>query len=148
MPTHGTIELAWLAGAETFCIAKIEHQLALEEKCGAGIFEIAERLESVALASAEKRIGGRARISDVRETIRLGLIGAGKDPMTALKLVRENVDSRPTLESVLLAYHIIAATLAGVDGDTPGKKAADRAADQASGSTATTAASSDPPVTA
>lgn len=144
MPT-GTIRLAWSAGEHEFCIGKIEHQLILEERCDAGIFEIAERLESVALASAEKRIGGRARVNDIRETIRLGLIGGGEKPDQAMRLVKAHVDGRPMLESVLLAYQILAATLSGVPGDTPGKGEADRAAEQASRSTTSAAALSDPP---
>lgn len=146
MSANGTIALDWANGSNTFCVGKIDQLLDLEEKCGAGVFEIAERLESVALASAEGRLGGKARINDVRETIRLGLIGGGMSAIDAMRLVRKHVDNRPALESVLLAYSILAAVLRGVPGDEPGKAQADRAAEQGSGSTKTDA-SSDPPST-
>lgn len=146
----GEITLNWRGGAETvFCVAQVRSILALEDACGAGIFEIAERLESVARASAEERIGGRAKLNDIRETIRLGLIGGGKSSDEAAKLVRLHVDGYPTLEGVLVAYNIIAAVLRGVPGDDVGKKdQADRAEGRASGSTVNPDGSSGPLATA
>lgn len=146
MAINGTIDLDWSNGTNTFNVAKIGLMLELEEKCGnTGVFEIADRLESSIVAGAEGRLGGRARVNDIRETIRLGLIGGGTPPAEAAKIVRDHVDTRPLLESALLAYNIVAASLRGVQGDDVGKKQADRAA--AGASTMTKGALSDPPST-
>lgn len=147
MTATGTISLDWANGEDVFCVAQVGHVLDLEEKCGAGIFEIAERLEGSLNAAADGLLGGKARLNDVRETIRLGLIGGGKDPAHAMAIVRRHVDGRPLLESVLLAYHIIGAALRGVPGDEVGKAEAERAKREGDLS-ATTDASFAPPSSA
>ncbi|WP_020085699.1 gene transfer agent family protein [Hyphomicrobium zavarzinii] len=75
----------------------------LEEKCGVGMGAIYMRLHSP-----------NYTLSDVRETIRLGLVGGGLRPERALTLVKRYVDERPIDESWLLARTIIGATMHGV----------------------------------
>lgn len=103
---HGTIELDFADGRYSFCVAKLAQIFELQEKCDAGPNQIFERLRA-----------GTWRVNDFRETIRLGLIGAGMEPLAALKLVRRYVDERPWHESVLTGAQILMAALVGVPGD-------------------------------
>lgn len=133
---NGRIELAWGDGDHAFNIAKLGQVFELEDKCGCGVQEVFNRLRE-----------GRWKFVDVRETIRLGLIGGGLEPVKALTLTKRYVDERPWAESVLTAQMILMAAIVGVEGDQPGKKpAADRAKE--TGSITTTDGSSGPQSTA
>lgn len=123
------VEVAWGDGDHVF---KLNLGLIreLQDKCKAGPAEIAERLST-----------GRWRIDDIREPIRLGLIGGGMKPVDALALVKRYVDERPLAENVLTAQAVIMAVLYGVPGDPVGKK--EEAGETATG--AETPASSSPP---
>jgi hypothetical protein len=107
---NGTIELAFGDGDQTFNVARIGQALELEEKCGAGVSEILDRLRT-----------NRWKLNDVRETIRLGLIGGGMTPVNALNLVKRYVDERPWGESLLVAQAVMIAAIIGVPGDLVGK---------------------------
>ncbi|MCB5173643.1 gene transfer agent family protein [Microvirga lenta] len=50
---------------------------------------------------------------EVREVIRLGLIGGGTKPEDALDLVRRYVEIRPLMETAIHAQAILSAALAG-----------------------------------
>jgi len=64
-------------------------------------------------------------LDDVRETIRLGLIGGGMPASAALALVQRYVDPVPLLENVPAARAIVQVLLVGApDGEQPGKKKA------------------------
>jgi hypothetical protein len=54
---------------------------------------------------------GTWKVEDVRQTIRLGLIGGGKTPAEALKLTRRYVDEEPLLPNVGLAVLILSEAL-------------------------------------
>jgi len=88
----------------------------LQEKCDAGPQWIYERL------TLNTHDGWR--MEDIRETIRLGLIGGGGvTPTDALTLVKRYVDKRPALESVPVAQAILAFYLVGApDEDSLVKK--------------------------
>lgn len=73
-----------------------------DELCGAGPAVVCSRLRD-----------GTWRLPDIRETIRLGLIGGGLKPNEASKLVRSYVDERPLGENVLVAFAVLAAVLNG-----------------------------------
>jgi hypothetical protein len=119
---NGAIELDWGDGTQTFNIAKLEQVFELQDKCGCGVMEVFERLRA-----------NRWRFEDVRETIRLALIGGGKTPTEALTLTRRYVDNRPWAESVVVAQTVLMAAIIGIPGDTPGKKPeTDRAEEAAS----------------
>ncbi len=62
---------------------------------------------------------GDWHIDDVREIIRLGLIGGGMGPEKALKLTRLYVDERPWAESHLIALAVLDAAISGppLEGD-------------------------------
>lgn len=130
MSATAAITLAWGDGEHTFRLA-IGQLRELQEKCNAGPFEIADRLETK-----------RWRIDDLREVLRLGLIGGGKAPAEALTLVRRYVDERPFAENVYPAYSVLLAALVGAPDDPVGKAPAEEAKTEAM------AASSSPPSTA
>jgi len=112
MAANGEIELTWADGQHKFNIAKLKCVLELEDKCGVGIAEVFERIRN-----------GKWRFNDIRETLRLGLIGAGMIPDRALMLVQRYVDDRPWSENVLPAQAVIIAAMIGVPGDELAKKA-------------------------
>src|SRR5262245_60226024 len=97
---NGEIELTWADGQHKFNLAKLKCVLEVEDKCGAGIAEIYQRV-----------IEGRWKFNDIRETLRLGLIGAGMVPDRALTMINRYVDERPWAESVLPAQAVIMAAL-------------------------------------
>lgn len=130
MTANGRVTLAWADGDHVFNLAKIGQILELEDKCDCGVMEVFNRLRE-----------GRWKFHDVRETVRLGLIGGGMEPQKALVLTKRYVDDRPWQESVHVALTILMASIVGIPDDQPGKPEADRAASEAS--TTTTDASSD-----
>lgn len=142
MSANGMRTIVWAGGEDQFCLAKVGLILDLEAKCEAGIATVMTRLGS-----------GAFRLNDVRETIRLGLIGGGKTPDQAMKAIRSHVDENPLNSSVLLAYVIIEAVMVGVPDDPVGKKDEPGEGDQGkagpaeapeTGSITTTDASDDP----
>lgn len=114
---NGKISLSWADGEHDFNIAKIGQIFELQDKCGCGLKEVFNRLRD-----------DRWRFEDIRETIRLGLIGAGKPPAEALILTKRYVDDRPLAENTLVATSILMAAIVGVpEEEQPAKKAgADR----------------------
>lgn len=110
MSAPGTRAIVWANGEDIFCIAKVGLILDLEDKCKAGFAVVMARLES-----------GTWGINDVRETIRLGLIGGGMKPEAAMAAVRRHVDENPLAHSVLVAYEVVKAAMFGVPDDPVGK---------------------------
>lgn len=133
MSAVGTVRIIWDNGEDDFCLAKAGSIFALEDKCQCGIAEVLQRLHT-----------RRWWLNDVRETIRLGLIGGGMDAEKAMRAVQIHVDGQPLAKSVLIAQAVLAAVLVGVPDDDVGKKAAAEAATQAPVSSTTTAASDAP----
>ncbi|MBZ6416006.1 MULTISPECIES: gene transfer agent family protein [Methylobacterium] len=76
----------------------------LERICTAGIGEIQLRLAS-----------HRFYAADLRETIRLGLIGGGEDLAGAEALMRFNFDQQPLATHLQLAADLLSAAVAGVE---------------------------------
>lgn len=101
------VELAWADGDYVFDIGPLGAIRELEEKCDAGAAVIFHRLASNAWKDA-----------DVRETIRVGLIGAGMSQADALKLVKTHIDGQPRTPHVSPALAILMAYQFGV-GDDP-----------------------------
>jgi hypothetical protein len=105
-----TVPISWGDGEYLFNVARIGVALELEEKCGAGLSEIMQRL-----------LTDRWKINDVRETLRLGLIGGGTKPEDAKKLLRRYFEDTPIGEHVPVARVILMAAILGVPGDPVGK---------------------------
>lgn len=140
----GSVSISWRNGDDEFCIAQVKTVIALEEKCGCGVYEIAGRLQSVLAHAEAGQIGGRAYLNDIREVIRLGLIGGGKEPEVANKIVATNVDGYPLAHSVLVANKIVEAYLIGVPDDPVGKTVAPEAKTDQDSSTKTVASDAQP----
>lgn len=133
MSAVGTVRIVWGNGEDDFCISRSGSIFALEDKCNAGLGEIRMRLQA-----------GTWRLNDVRETIRLALIGAGMDAEKAMTAVKLHVDGEPLAKSVLIAHAIVAAALVGVPDDPVGKTPAPEAEKQGQLSSTTMAASDAP----
>lgn len=126
--------LTWQGGEDEFCLAAVGDVLALEEKCGCGIGMVFNRL-----------VSGTFYLNDIREPIRLGLVGAGMSPEKAMVKVKAHVDNNPRglAPSIVVATAIVEAVIVGVPDDQVGKKqAAD--AETAPVSSTTTGASAAP----
>ncbi|WP_273785603.1 gene transfer agent family protein [Brucella intermedia] len=115
MSRDASITLDFADGTYKFRLAW--GQLAeLQENCDAGPYVILERLQNRSW-----------RLNDIRENIRLGLIGGGMDPASALKLVKRYVEDRPLLENVKLAQAVLTVALIGAPEEEVGEpKAAGR----------------------
>jgi hypothetical protein len=110
MSRSASLSLDWADGTYTFRLAWGQIS-ELQEKTGCGPQMLLSRLTD-----------GSWRADDLRETIRLGLVGGGVEPLRALNLVRAYVEQRPLLESVMPARAILTAALVGVEGEPwPGK---------------------------
>lgn len=107
------VTLDWGDGEHVFRLA-FAQLMELQEKTDAGPLELYQRLGS-----------GRWRVQDLRETIRLGLIGGGTDPAKAVVLVRRYVEQRPLAESVPVALDILTAAIAVPEDAAPGKAPAE-----------------------
>ena len=72
-----------------------------------------------------RQIGGDWRVDDVRETIRLGLIGGGMSPTDAFVFVSGYVDQYPLTDNIGLAASILMHALIGDQDDPAGKPIAE-----------------------
>jgi hypothetical protein len=114
MSRHGAVELDWADGTFTFRLG-LDQIEELEEKRDLSLFTLARRL-----SPAERD----PRLADIRETLRLGLIGGGLKPVDAMVKVRKYVDERPIDENRDIAYAVVLAGLARVnsaEADPPGE---------------------------
>lgn len=94
----------WADGTYTFRLT-VSRAIELEQKCGAPFGTVLRRLES----------GRDFYVNDVRETVRLGLIGGGTKPDDAVRLVRLYVDERPLAENMPLARLILLGIMFGFE---------------------------------
>lgn len=106
---------------------KLPHILELQEKCGKGIFAIFANVQAGRGILGGENIGlfddAIADYREIRETIRLGLIGGNcgivdgaqieVGPLTAKRLVENYVDTRPLQEGWALASAILGARILG-----------------------------------
>lgn len=131
---NGKVRLAWLGGEHDFNIAQYKTLLQLEAKCDAGVRAIMLRIET-----------DTWKVDDLREVIRLGLIGAGTPPDQAQQLIKTYVDDCPLQHSKQVAYQIIAAAMIGVPGDNSvGKRRPARAKTETTDSSAPKSTASAP----
>lgn len=103
------VTFAWGDGTHTFRLP-VDSVLELQEKTDAGPYVLLDRFRNQTW-----------RVQDLRETIRIALIGGGMVPMKALALVTRYVDKRPLAENVPACLMIMTACVLGVPGDAPGK---------------------------
>ncbi|UGX87123.1 gene transfer agent family protein [Phyllobacterium meliloti] len=82
----------------------------IQEACDAGPYVVLHRLSTQSWL-----------LNDIKEVIRWGLIGGGMTPLSALNLVRDYVEGRPPVESVMHAQAILSAGLMGAPEEELGK---------------------------
>lgn len=119
MSTHGSITIEWADGEYTFRLA-IGQLRELQEKTASGPMEVFERLQQ-----------GKWRVDDIRETIRLGLVGGGMPAIESKRMVDQYVDAFPLLDNIDPARTIIAAAIIGAPDDPVGKHKAEEAKTEA-----------------
>lgn len=114
MSIHGECKFDWADEEHTFRLGLKEIRELQEHKhIGVGPLALFKRIEA-----------GEWKIDDLRETIRLGLIGGGMKPEMALKKVRRYVDDFPKVMSVEPALTILGAFLVGDPVEPVGKRSA------------------------
>lgn len=109
--SDATIELVWGDGPQRFRLP-IGQLRELQDKCDSGPGRILARLGGIDW-----------KIDDIRETIRLGLIGGGKTPTEAYTLVSRYIDARDggLMESRQHAQIILMKALVGDQSDPVGE---------------------------
>jgi hypothetical protein len=107
MSRDAAITFTWGDGEHRFRLG-IGELRELQEKVDAGPSWLYARIEA-----------GMWRVDDLREPIRLGLIGGGMKPELAARLVRTYVEGRPLYESVVPAMKVLAAAVAGAEDEPP-----------------------------
>lgn len=109
MSRDGSITLPWADGDHTFKLAWGELVL-LQEATDTGAFVLLDRLSS-----------RQCKIEEISHVMRLALIGGGKSPEEALKLVRSYVESRPPAENLMFARGVLATACYGAGDESPGE---------------------------
>lgn len=135
MSSDGSINFAWATGDHVFRL-RIGHLRELQDHCDAGPMQIFDRLASRSW-----------RVDDVREVLRLGLIGGGMKPLEALVLTKRYVDEygHSLIENATAAQNVLLAALVGVRDDPVGKERAEES--QATGdSTSPPSMAPEPPL--
>jgi len=126
MSANADITFAWADGKNYKFALPIGQLEELQEATGAGPEELLHRLTILPAeqggAMESIRLGLlRPGPRDLREILRLGLIGGGTKPDRAAIMVSRYVDGRPRLESYLPARLVLSAAIVGVPGDPVGK---------------------------
>lgn len=124
MARDGSINLSWGDGEHRFRLP-IGQLRELEEKRGAGLFEL-----------FAKMVQRTCRIDDIREILRLGLIGGGigqtdgMNAKAAMDLVDRYMDDWPRQDSWAAAVRIMDAAITCEGGEPVGKDEAEEVIDQ------------------
>lgn len=109
MSSDASVTFAWADDTYRFALP-LGQVRELEENRKTGARRILIKLRS-----------GDEDFDDIREVIRLGLIGGGQKPTDALKLVKRYVDDRPRGENIVSAMLILSAHIIGNPDDPVGK---------------------------
>lgn len=103
-----------LGGEERAARLQLGQLRTLQDKTGVGPQTLLRRL-----------ISGDWFVDDIRETIRLGLIGGGAEMATAQRLIGRHIDDEPLVDAVFPAVLLLMAAISG----PPGKAAPSGEAD-------------------
>ena len=100
---HGSVTTYWADGEHTFRLA-IGQMRELQEKVGVGPYKVLERLRD-----------NDWRVDEIREVIRLGLIGGGMSPAEAYRLIVRYFDEyeTPLLDHIPAAMSVLIAPMMG-----------------------------------
>ncbi len=108
MAMDGSVEFEWGSGLHKFRLG-LDEARELQKKTGGGLWTLALRI---------------ARddwlVDDLRETIRIGMIGGGADPATALSEIKTYFDKQPKLKQREAALRILHAFGIGEDDEPVG----------------------------
>src|SRR5215471_13618044 len=116
----GSVTLTWGDGEHTFRIAFGQwHEL--QESINKHRIEIGEPTIGP-MGLLRGLLSGDAWPHDVREVIRLGLIGGGMKTDRALVLVKRHVEAKPYFQSMPTARIILQTAMFGPPDDTVGKE--------------------------
>lgn len=110
MSRLGAVTLEFADGEYPFRL-RMAQLIELDETCGVGP-------QKMLIEYSE----ANGRVKWTREIIRLGLIGGGLEPVKASRLVKDYVDERPLMESLLHAQAILGAAIVGMPDDAPPEK--------------------------
>lgn len=114
MSRDASVEFVWGEGETKFALRIGELRDLEKKRDNTGAIEILRRLEE-----------GTYLVDDVRETIRIGLIGGGKTPSEAHRLTVRYFDELPDLMfNAVCARAILLASVTG-DPNDPKRKAAE-----------------------
>lgn len=108
----GEVVQAFGDGEHTFRLG-IKQLEELQEKCDAGPLMVMRRL-----------LDGGWRLADVRDTVRLGLIGGGMTSAEAIKLVARYCSEGQLSEGVVVAQAVLGVAIFGPGEEEPGKSQA------------------------
>lgn len=110
MSADGSVDLVFGGDSRHFRL-DIANLIALQEKLNAGPMQIVTGLQL-----------GIWRVEHVTEILRIGLIGGGTEPKTALALVEQNVRPGNIVPHVLTALAVLMSSLQGDPDDPVGKE--------------------------
>lgn len=127
MSRSGAVDLSWGDGEHSFRLP-IKQLQELEEKCGAGTFEIYGRLSPTKDVFGNVAAAPAWRVADLYHTIRLGLVGGGMPAHEAVKLVDRYFDEWPKIETAIVCAGILGESLSGHEAEPVGKAEAAEAA--------------------
>jgi hypothetical protein len=117
------VTFQWADGMHTFDL-KLGQLRELEEKCKAGFPVVLERLLSKTFHA-----------DDIKEVLRLGLIGGGMPASKAWLLVTRYYDDKPKFAHLNAAVAVLAASCHGIEDSLEDKPNPRRAKSKAAGST-------------
>lgn len=137
MSRSGAIDLSWGDGEHRFRLPIAQLQ-ELEEKCGAGTFEIFYRLSPKKDVFGQISAAPSWRVVDLFHTLRLGLIGGGMAAHEAMKFVQHYFDEWPLNETAVICGSILDEALSGHEAEPVGKAEAAEAVTPESTSAAST----------
>lgn len=119
MSRRAIIERPFADGRYSFRLGVGELEL-LQEATDCGPMELQQRL-----------LRGLWRQADVRETLRLGLIGGGMQPEAALTKIEQYVDAYGLAPHAQTAMEVVGVALFGAGDEQPGEPDAEAATDAA-----------------
>lgn len=113
MSTDGSVTIKWPDDERKYRLG-IGELRELQDRCDAGPAQIFKRIAESSW-----------RFDDIRETIRLGLIGGGLDPQRALGIVGRYVVPGQLVKAATIAQAILLAALVSPEDDTEKKSDAE-----------------------
>lgn len=108
MAMDGSVEFEWGDGLHKFRLG-LDEARELQTKTGVGPYRLMRRIAE-----------GDWLIDDLRETIRIGMVGGGADPAAAMNLIRTYFDKHPKTKNIEPALRILHAFHIGADDEPVG----------------------------